>query len=265
LFRCLHLDTDGFFWRGLGVLSRRDGYWIAKYPSNLRYYWGNSLIFNAAPDAESITHWPLAFAREFPEPEVRHLTFYWDDPDGSRGCVSDFEAAGYSFESSDVLTASEVRPPPQLNDGIEIRAIESDAAWDVILRSRVEHRDPQFEERAFREFSMAQLAGYRRMIAAGRGSWYGAYAGDRLVAELGLFSEGGLARFKDIFTHPEFRLQGICGTLLYRVARQALATGLDRIAIVVDPANERAVRVYRSIGFAPVQKAVGICRYPDER
>ena len=262
-FRCLHLHTDAFFWQGVGRLERRDGYWVAKYPSNLGFYWGNALIFDEPPGPESIGQWPAMFAREFTEPEVRHLTFYWDDPSGQRGSASDFEARGYVIEDSDVLTASKVHPPPHPVEGLDIRPIESESDWNAISNCRVEHRDSQFEERSFREFMEAQHLDYRRMIASNQGSWYGAFMSGNLVADLGFFTDGRVGRFKDVFTHPDHRRKGICGALIYEISRRALAAGLERIVLVADHVNDRAARIYRSVGYSFEAKAVGMCRYPD--
>lgn len=262
-FRSLHLYTDAFFWRGVGRLERRDGYWVGKYPSNLGFYWGNALIFDEPPGPESLTQWPAMFAREFTEPEVRHSTFYWDDPGGQRGTASDFEARGYVVEDSDVLTASKVRPPPHPVEGLDIRPIESESAWNTILHRKVESRDAQFEESSFREFMQAQLAAYRRMIAANQGNWYGAFLDGNLVADLGFFTDGRIGRFRDVFTRPDHRRKGICGTFVYEISRRALAAGLEQIVLVADHVNDRAARIYRSVGYSFREKAVGMCRYPD--
>ena len=63
------------------------------------------------------------------------------------------------------------------------------------------------------------MAHYRQMQRAGLGGWFGAFLGNRVVADLGLFCIGGVGRFQTVETVPEFRRQGICGTLVYQAAR----------------------------------------------
>jgi GNAT superfamily N-acetyltransferase len=96
------------------------------------------------------------------------------------------------------------------------------------------------------------------MADAGLGAWFGAFVEGRLVADRGVFVEGGVARFQAVETHPEFRRRGICATLVHESARHALATlGAERLVMVAD-AHYHAGRIYESLGFRPTERQLGM-------
>ena len=104
----------------------------------------------------------------------------------------------------------------------------------------------------------------RELAARGQGDWYGAFSGERMVGNLGLFHEGKLARFQDVDTEPDFRRRGVCGTLVYEVAREALESkGIETLVMVADE-NYHAARIYESVGFKPRERHVSACRYPQK-
>ncbi len=52
---------------------------------------------------------------------------------------------------------------------------------------------------------------------------------------------------------PEARGRGTGGALLEALCRQAANDGYERLMLSVDPANERALRLYRRLGFVVVE------------
>jgi predicted GNAT family acetyltransferase len=88
------------------------------------------------------------------------------------------------------------------------------------------------------------------LIAEGLGQWWGAFVDDRLVSQMGLFKAGdNLARFQSVETHPDFRGQGIAGTLVHAISRYGFdELGVGTLVMVADP-DYLAIRVYRSVGF----------------
>jgi predicted GNAT family acetyltransferase len=82
-----------------------------------------------------------------------------------------------------------------------------------------------------------------------KGAWFGAFMGDDLVATLGMFTGYGVGRFQHVVTHPEYRRQGICGTLVHEIASLALTRDdVDSLVMEADPAHH-ASRLYKSLGF----------------
>jgi GNAT superfamily N-acetyltransferase len=119
------------------------------------------------------------------------------------------------------------------------------------------------EPASSREFSERRVADQRRIAEAGHGSWFGAFQGGRLAAQLGLYSDGGpIARYQNVETHPSARRQGLAGTLVYHAGRYGLDTlGARTLVMVADPGYS-AIRIYRSAGFADLETQVTLQREP---
>ena len=113
------------------------------------------------------------------------------------------------------------------------------------------------------EFERRRVHQARLLAEAGHGACFGAFADDRLVAQLGVFSDGsGTARYQNVETHPTARRAGLAGTLVYQAGRYALTElAARRLVIVADP-GYTAIRIYRSVGFTDTQTQLGLQREP---
>jgi RimJ/RimL family protein N-acetyltransferase len=261
--RSLGYRTDLMFARYDGEVTERADYVVVRTPSNPSFWWGNFLLFRSPPAPGDLGRWRDAFAREIGEGDggaeaVRHMTFGIDSPDGDAGDVAPFLEAGFEVERNVVLTATSVRPPARPNGDVEIRPVRTAAEWQAVLENKVEAREPWHDRDAYERYEERQLARYRRMIADGRGQWFGAFLAGRLTADLGVFGIGGVARFQSVVTHPDFRRRGICGTLVHASASWAFRElGATTLVMVADP-EYHAARIYESVGFEPTERQVGL-------
>lgn len=253
------------FWRAEGEVIDRGDYWLVRTPSNPTYYGGNLLAFDRPPAAADYPAWVGAFGREFgDQPEVRHLFLTWDATGAEGWDAAPFIEGGFELRSDVTLLAREVKPPPTLNEGVEVRRIETDEEWEAVLAAKVADRGPRYSEESFTHFKRRWLDVRRRLAARGAGDWYGAFLGGRLVGDLGLFRDGAVARFQDVGTAAEFRRRGVCGTLVYEVSRRALESwGVETLVMCADE-NYHAARIYESVGFEPAERYVVACRYPPK-
>ena len=254
------------FWRAEGEVIDRGGYWLVRTPSNPTYYGGNLLVFNRPPVEGDYNRWLEMFRSEFEDqPEVRHLLFMWDVEGDETGVIAPFQDGGFEVQTNLVLLAESVHPPPKTNHEMEVRALKRDAEWEQLLETKVRLRDPKFDLRDFTLFKRRWLDVRRELALAGRGNWYGAFLDGRMVGNLGLFHEGALARFQDVDTEPDFRRRGICGTLVYEVAKEALASGGIETLVMVADENYHAARIYESVGFKPRERHISAIRYPRKK
>ena len=238
---------------GAEVADRGD-YLVVRSPGNPDHWWGNFLLLAAWPAPGTGDRWLARFAAEFPL--ARHIALGVDidptsrDDEDDQLVPAEFLAAGLESRRDTVLTCATVGPPPHPDAEAEIRRLESDADWrqstELALRC-FDHSEP-------RDYLDARTAARRRLTQAGRGAWFGAFAGGRLLAQLGLFDAGGgYARYQHVETDPQARRQGLAGTLVWRAGRyghEVLRAGT--LVIVADPADA-AIRVYRACGFAGTQ------------
>jgi len=238
---------------------------VVRTPRLPTFFWGNFLLLGAPPPADQIDHWVHVFRAEFPD--AAHVAFGIDRPgDGDLTALSD---AGLAVESDITLITTSVRPPRHgatdvgaaVGSGaVEVRPLEGDADWDQQVELSLAG---DVAPHVTREFSTGRDRGYRGLIEAGHGRWWGAFLSGRLVASLGIVGAGaGLARFQHVKTHPDHRNRGLAGTLIHRAGRDALDDlGAERLVMVADP-DYLAIRLYRSLGFVDAEPQVGASLLP---
>ncbi len=258
MIKSLGYRTDLEFRRFEGEVLERSEYTVIRTPLNPTYRFGNFVLFKKAPIAGDLTRWSQVFQRE--HPNAQHMTFGWDDP-LNVGEVQEFIDAGFEFDSSIVMTASTVDAPPKINRECQIRALESSdwPAW-VELEVAVNNAQPDTEREGsgYASFVENKAAEFQRMIQAGHGDFWGAFVDGQLAASLGVFAWGNVARFQSVATHPKFRRRGLCGTLVYNVAKR----GLERVGTLVMVADPEyiAAGIYESVGFRATEKEFGLAK-----
>lgn len=253
--------TDLMFRRFEGEVLDRGDYLVVRTPKNPGYRWGNFLIFDRAPGAGDLERWKAIFANEIGTPPTyKHYVFGWDSP--QRGVIEPFLEAGFRLEESAVLTAQSVNPPPKLNTACQVRSFAGQADWQEWIKLEIAMNaalpPEQREGSGYLGYLERKVAEYQAMIAAGLGQWFGAFVDGRLVASLGLFVWHGLGRFQLVATHPEFRRQGLCGTLVYQVSQMGLQQmGAQILVMVADPGYV-AIQIYESVGFRRSEPMLGV-------
>ncbi len=247
--------TEMMFHRFDGMVVERDDYVLVKTPSNPGYMFGNFLLFFEAPKLGSLEKWKATFRREFEDmPDVRHFTFSWNSPLGDLGDVTEFGMEGFKIDFSVSLTARTVHSPAKTNSQVEVRALKTDAEWRQVIESQILAKGGDFEAESYRRFKETQFARFRKMSEQGVGFWFGAFLGDKIIGDLGIYQDGPIGRFQSVETHPRHRRQGVCGRLVYETSRFAFEKmGVSELVMVADE-NYHAAKIYESVGFAPVAK-----------
>lgn len=260
--RSLATRTDLEFIRFGGRVDDRGEYLVAESLDNPDYYWGNLLLFSGPPQPGDGKRWLELFQKEFlHQPRVRHVTLAWDGTDGARGAAAEF--TGFTFEEAVILTATaaDLRSPAKWNGDVTIRPLRSSEDWEAATNNQIIVNE-DIPAHEFIPFKRAQMTKYRRMVEHGFGEWWGAFLGQRLVADCGLYVFGDVGRYQSVVTDPDFRRQGICGTLIHASGEHALARGAKSLVMAADP-EYHAARIYESVGFQPRERQVGLCRSPE--
>ena len=257
----LAFKTDLFFHRFTGVVLEYEDHIVVKTPTNPSFFWGNLLYFSHPPKKESLEKWINIFQHEFHSMSVNHMTFAWDSKEGIEGEAQDFVKAGFNLEKSIVMIADSVKKPSKLNSMISIRPIQTSEEWKSVIENHVLCREDHFQEEPYRQFIIKKIRDYRMMLDQKKGHWMGAFLGEKLVGNLGVFSENGLARFQMVGTHPDHRRMGVCSTLVYHTACFALQEmKVSQMVMVADP-DYHAAKIYQSVGFEPKEMMIGLCKY----
>jgi ribosomal protein S18 acetylase RimI-like enzyme len=261
--KSLGYRTDLIFHGFDGKITDRGDYLVIQTPKNPEFYWGNFLLFSQPPQAVDIEQWRTLFKREIGgPPEVEHQVFGWDSPSGEEGDIRPFIQAEFRPTRDIVMTSSAPHIPARPCSEIQVRALEDDGDWAQALENTITCREPDFEESDHRIFKQKQMERYRMMAASGLGDWYGAFIGERLVADLGIFHDNEVARYQNVETHPDFRRRGIAGTMVYEASRQAIDKYDLETLVIVAEEGSNAARLYQSLGFQQTETQVGLEWWP---
>ncbi|MBA2666709.1 MAG: GNAT family N-acetyltransferase [Trueperaceae bacterium] len=257
----LHTDLALHGWRG-SVRDRID-HLVVTDVENPDFRWGNVLVFDAPPAADDFERWCDLFDASIGTPPwVPHRAFGWDGLDGDEGELAPFLAAGFERERGLVLAASRLAAPESANRDVRIRPLHGDADWAAARDGQRIAIEATGEEPAHERFITRLMAAYRRVVDAGHGVWWGAFDGDALVANLGVFKVGELARYQAVVTDPEYRRRGVASTLVHHAAEAARTVWGSELLLLETEPEGPALGLYERLGFAPIEQRVGVCQYP---
>jgi predicted GNAT family acetyltransferase len=162
-----------------------------------------------------------------------------------------------------VLTASELKPPREV-DG-EVRALESEADWEsrARLSFAIEERD---DEETHLRFARGRNVQEQSLVADGRGTRFGVLVDGEVVSTAAVFTtEPGVARFQSVETHPGHRRKGLAAAAVHAAGRHALEhLGARTLVIVADDDGE-AIGIYRRLGFADTERQLMLERRHGDR
>jgi GNAT superfamily N-acetyltransferase len=239
------------------TLEDRGDHILIRTPDNPDFFWGNCLFVTDESAVDDAGRWVTTFQSAFAEANWVSIGLIRmpDSPDA-------WAAEGLDLEPDDVLTTRTLPRQTPLTRGYAVRRLSGQDWEQSVARSVEENRrtgdyDPQTHER----FARGQVRAQRSLSDRDLGAWFGAFAGDVLVADLGIVRCGTTARYQSVATDEEHRRRGLAAHLLGVAARWAAEHGCDQWVIVTEATNP-AGRVYRSVGFEPDVSNVRAFRKP---
>ena len=219
---------------------------LVRTRNNPDFHWGNCLFVTDEDDVNDAARWVATFRSAFPEANwvAIGLIRMPDDQDA-------WVAQGLELELDDVLTTSTLPRQAPLPQGYAVRRLNGQDWEQSVARSLAENlRTAEYDPRSNERFARAKAKAQRALSDSDVGAWFGAFAHDVLVADLGIVRCGTTARYQSVGTDDEHRRRGLASHLLGVAARWAADQGCDRWVIVTEATNP-AGRVYRSVGFKP--------------
>lgn len=256
-----HTDLAILQLSGSLIEERRD-HLIIRTPTNPGFHWGNLVFVTDPGRVDDAGHWLSVFTEAFPQAQHRAVGLV--TAPSRPGGMAGWRAAGLEIEHEDALSTSRLPTLRPLADGYTVDELTTDDDWaqalDLDLEVEPAHivTDPLHQQ--FRE---KRLLARRALATAGHAAFVGAFAGNRLIAELGIVDCGQkIARYQHVFTAPEHRRRGLTSHLLGVAARWASERGCNRWVIVAD-ADSDASRLYQACGFTDTERLTQAYRAPN--
>jgi hypothetical protein len=258
------LQSEFIFHEFGGVITDHGDCISVRTPSNPDFYFGNFLLFPAPPTDGDFGPWMARFEEIFAQyPQVRHHTFQWlPADDANSGELAEFKEAGFTLDETSVLATQSVHTDKPAPIDVDFRKISTDAEWLAVIDAQVRYGNPTIPSDEYRKFKEESFASYRAMSDKGLGNWWGAFKGDELVADLGLFFANGVGRFQSVQTATEHRRQGICRAMVDHVSNYGLTAHPDITLVLWADAHDVARDIYCSIGFNEIETLNAAFRPP---
>ena len=232
---------------------------VVRSPHNPDFHWGNLVVVTDGAAVDDADRWVATYERCFPDAGwlAIGLARLPDD-------LAAWQAHGLEPELDEVLATDALPLATPRPEGYDVRRLAG-PDWEDHLAKGLEANERSGEHPAeeFRRFATAQRDTRRSLSEQDLAAFFGAYDGDRLVADLGIVRCGNTARYQSVGTRPEHRRRGLAAHLLGVAARWSAQQGCTTWVIITEATNP-AGRVYRSVGFAPVRGNAQVYRPPGQ-
>ena len=253
MLRSLGLRSDLLSMQGVSTLTPCGQGHILRTPSEPTYWSGNALIrntFEVQPDADI-----AAFCAAFPD--STHVKILWDTPSPDVDPMRAAFPAPFTVDTFDVLTLYGVAMARSCPDGIVFRQLDGGRDWDASMELAQQTAvEEGYDPIVHTPFLQRRNATRRTQIAAGLGAWFGAFDGNNLVGQMGMFHYTDVARFQSVETRATHRRRGICAALLGHVSSWAACRAPAAVQVIIAQADSDAGRLYRHAGFTLTETLV---------
>ncbi|MDV7141214.1 hypothetical protein R3X27_00820 [Tropicimonas sp. TH_r6] len=259
--RSLGLRSDVLVLTGEAETELHPDRIVLRSPSQPDFWWGNMVMFRSDrvdPEAQQ-----AQFRADFPQ--ARHVTLAWDVPEmAEEPGHARLAEMGYEIEQIDALTLD---GPPRAHphpEGIEIRPIDTETEWEqvVALQTAIGVEEGHVLE-GYEPYLLDRFRVRRKQIAKGWGQWIGAFDGDLLVGDLGVFVASGVARYQSVETRASHRRRGICAAMVLAGVDWVRSIDPEAVPVIIALSDGPAGRVYRSCGFTRSETQV-VATLPPE-
>ena len=258
--RALEFATDLMVMNDRTEVTELADRFIQRTPSEPNFWFGNRTIFRDPPrNAEA-----LITQFQADHPKAAHICIGWDLPNLPLSRVEQILAdSDLMVEQGDTLTVSGplIRwPTPQ---GLTLRAFDRPGDWEQSDQISFQQSLAEgYPEDGLWQFHIERTRQRKAQIAKGLGQWFGAFDGDTLAGDMGIFHDDTLIRYQQVQTHPAYRRRGVCSALLAHALDWAQNRAPKATPVIVALADGDAGRLYRRAGFALHQTTISAYRAP---
>ena len=259
--KSLEFATDLMVQDGQTEIQIFDDRFVQRTPKEPNFWFGNRVVFFEPP--KSADKLIAQFHADIPE--AKHICISWDIPNLSIQSVKDvFESTGLRLEQGDVLALRRELKRADVPEGINIRPMISASDWQQSEAiGRADLLKNGAPEAGLDTFLKNKTTARQEQIAKGLGQWFGAFDGDTLAGDMGIFNDDQLIRYQSVQTHEAYRRRGICSALLCVCLDWAKSRAPEALPVIVANADTDAGRLYRRAGFALAETTIAAYRPPE--
>ncbi|WP_424943533.1 GNAT family N-acetyltransferase [Aliiroseovarius crassostreae] len=259
---CLEFASDMMVQRGQTHLQDLPDRVVQITQDEPNFWFGNRVIFRDPPkDAAALI---AQFHHDVPD--ARHICLGWDIPQLSLAEVQAVCAGtGLIVQEGDTLTLPGTLTRAHMPEGVAFRPFTSDQDWSQSEAiAAVDLRLDGAPEAGMDAFLQSKTQARKAQIARGYGQWFGAFEGDQLLGDMGIFFDESLIRYQSVQTHTAHRRRGICSALLCHALDWARPRAPEALPMIVADAGSEAGRLYRRCGFVPTETTISAYRPPPD-
>lgn len=257
VIKSLGLLSDKMFFDFDQNFKESSEYFALSTPENPDFFWGNYLMFKSELEEGSFIKWPFLFDNEFSkDSRILHKTFSWAGKYDKQE-LEKFVQNNYDFSETIVLVAeAKDLKCPYKNKDIVCSIVDLDSDWKELVDFQIE-TNTDFNPDHYAQFINKRMNKYKSYVMNNHGNWYIAKINDRIVADLGLFWSGTLARFQNIKTHENYRKKGISQTLI----NFAVDNSKKDFFVIEAEEDGPAINMYKRVGFVVKEIIYSLCLY----
>jgi len=233
-----------------GQVVDRGTHFVVRAPLNPLSYQRHALFLRRAPAPGSLAGWVARAQETFADaPSVQHVSLRWGGQPLEPGQRDEARALGFELDVGRELLLSAVSDVPLRGD-VAVRPLDPEldrSAHEALDRlcDPSEQHDPSG---AYGRYKQDVRTERRAWLEDPRCRWWGLWLEGRLLAQCGFVDCGPIGRFQAVETHPDHRCQGLCTTLVARVAQDALDRG-RQIVVLGAEVDGPAEGLYLRLGF----------------
>jgi GNAT superfamily N-acetyltransferase len=228
------------------LLEELEDHIVIRSPHNPDYHWGNFVLVTNNELVGDASRWMQTFQDAFPSATWVSIGLpeYPAHPEA-------WEPLGLELERMEVLRADKKPASAEIDPNYTSRNL-SGKDWDALLQREISEnlKSGEHDPESYERFIRRTIEGYKELSNRGVASWFGAFYGTELVADLGIVVCGETARYQSVQTDERHRKKGLASHLLGMAADWAGERGCSSWVIVTESTND-AGRVYRKAGFSP--------------
>lgn len=236
-------------------ITYKKNYIVIKTPSRPDFIWGNYIIITNLPKQNQYHQLTSIFKHEITTDSIDFISIAFDINLTNDININDFVEKGFNVFVTKILIATKVFIPKAMNREIIVKEFE-EKNWEDYIDIHYEddwhygNKDEQIE------FLRKEADAFKKLVFSGRAKRYGAFIKDKIIADVGVFWENGIARFNNVSTHRDKRRIGACSTLIYIVSSELLQNKEIKTLVMEADEEYHAAKIYESIGFHPLEKLI---------